>query len=61
MQELYSKSIEVLKKQDNTKITVKEWTKIAKENNLLTAKTMCKISGLKWRKLCCRVKYKYIY
>lgn len=53
MKELYKKSIIALKQYDN-KPSVKEWTRIAKEYNLMSTKTMCIISGLNWNQL-----YKY--
>jgi len=55
MEELYIKSIIALKQYDN-KPSVKEWTRIAKEFNLMTTKTMCNISGLNWNQLCSKVR-----
>lgn len=43
MKELYIKSIIALKEYDN-KPSVKEWTEIAKQYNLMSAKTMSIIS-----------------
>lgn len=55
MQELYIKSLIILK-QFNKRPTVKEWTRLAKQRDLMTAKTMCIMSGLDWNKLYGKVK-----
>ena len=55
MKELYKKSIIALKQYDN-KPSVKEWTRIAKEYNLMSTKNMCIISGLNWNQLCSKVR-----
>ena len=55
MQELYTKSIIALKQYD-CKPSVKEWTRIAKEYDLMSTKTMCIISGLNWNQLCRKIR-----
>ena len=55
MQELYEKSIIALKDYD-IKPSVKEWTRIAKEYDFMSSKTMCWISGLNWNQLCDKVR-----
>lgn len=55
MQELYTKSVIALKQYD-CKPSVKEWTRIAKEYDLMSTKTMCIISGLNWNQLCSKIR-----
>lgn len=51
MEEIYLKSLQALKDYDCI-ISVKEWNKIAKKHNFLSAKTMCFISRSNWNELC---------
>ena len=57
MKELYEKSIVILKEYHN-KPSVKEWNGVAKEYGLMSAKTMCFMSGLNWSQLCDKVRRK---
>lgn len=57
MIELYNKSIKELKQCYN-KPSVKGWTKLAKEKNLMSTKTMCLISNLNWNQLCNSIRNK---
>jgi len=59
MSEIYMKSLIALKEYDS-KPSIKEWTKIAKEFNLMSSKTMCLISGLNWNQLCHQVRRKNV-
>ncbi len=51
MEEIYLKSIQALKDYDCV-LSVKEWNKIAKKYNFLSAKAMCFISSSNWNELC---------
>lgn len=46
----YEKSIQALKEYD-CKLSVKEWNKIAKEYNYLSAKSLTRLSGKNFSKL----------